>query len=89
MAWCPERGYAWLCPGCIKEGGRGWKEAVERWRKSSGIILMRSRVSGGMEAGGDLYSRYVKNGWPKEKGESNLQFPRGLMEDGSPVGFLL
>lgn len=72
MVRCLERGCGWLCPSCIKEGERGRERAVERWRKSPGIILMKSRVSGRMEAGRDLYSRYVKNGWPKEKGESNM-----------------
>lgn len=59
---------------------------MERWRKPSGIILMKCRIPGEMEAGGDLYSRYVKNGWAKEKGESS---PIPTWSHESTVGFLL
>lgn len=80
MARCLERGYGWLCPSCIKEGRRRKRRggAVERWGRSPGIILMKSRVPGGMEAGRDLYSRYVKNG--AQRDGRVTRFPRGLTD---------
>lgn len=62
----------WVALSFMYQGRRKRRGgAVERWGRSPGIIPMKSRVPGGMEADRDLYSRYVKNGWPKEKGESN------------------